>query len=318
MNVPQGPKMNTQFPFFIFVIVVLGALTLGDSAQAENAIPGGSYAVNDELCKLGAGDTNSMAEFRSRFGSDALLDVDENQITFAAIPAYCEITRFNKISSTLQVQAECNVSGNAEDILFSVEIKTGRLALRVIKGPRDGWFSPNFKKEYLLCKDIIQVRRERAAAEIQVRRESSAAEFYQRGLADDAKNNYDDAINEYTQAIQLNSGNASAFNNRCFDRAIIGQLQNALADCNESLRLSPNKAYALDSRGFAYLKLGQFEAAIADYDAALNLDPKMASSLYGRGIAKLKKGDADGHADITAAKAVDADIANEMAALGVN
>jgi len=44
----------------------------------------------------------------------------------------------------------------------------------------------------------------------------------------------------------------------------------------------------------------------------------LASSLYGRGLAKLKKGDtADGDADISAAKAIEAKIVEEFARYGV-
>ena len=51
---------------------------------------------------------------------------------------------------------------------------------------------------------------------------------------------------------------------------------------------------------------------------ALRLDPRLASSLYGRGLAKLKKGDtADGDADISAAKAIEAKIVEEFARYGV-
>jgi hypothetical protein len=63
--------------------------------------------------------------------------------------------------------------------------------------------------------------------------------------------------------------------------------------------------------------MGQFEAAIRDYDAALKADPKIAESLYGRGVAKVKNGDADGNADIAAAKALNPNIAELMAKLGV-
>jgi len=74
-------------------------------------------------------------------------------------------------------------------------------------------------------------------------------------------------------------------------RAIVGELQVALADCNEALRLKPDVDATLDSRGLTYLKMGQWDSAIDDYSSALRFDPKLASSLYGRGLAKLKKGD---------------------------
>ena len=92
---------------------------------------------------------------------------------------------------------------------------------------------------------------------------------------------------------------AAVWNGRCWSRAIIGALQEALSDCNEALRLEPNDTAAFDSRGFTYLKIGQWDSAIQDYSSALQHQPRLASSLYGRGLAKRKKGDtAAGKADM--------------------
>ena len=75
----------------------------------------------------------------------------------------------------------------------------------------------------------------------------------------------------------------------------------------------------VDSRGFVKLKIGTPRNAIPDYDEALRLQARKASSLYGRGIAKLRTGNtAGGNADIAAAKAIDARIAEEFAAYGIN
>jgi tetratricopeptide (TPR) repeat protein len=82
--------------------------------------------------------------------------------------------------------------------------------------------------------------------------------------------------------------------------------------------LIPNDADTLDSRGFAYLKLKNPDAAINDYNAALAVSPKMASSLYGRGLAEQIKGDqAAASKDIAAAKAIQANIADQFAKLGI-
>jgi tetratricopeptide (TPR) repeat protein len=84
------------------------------------------------------------------------------------------------------------------------------------------------------------------------------------------------------------------------------------------LRIAPNDPNIMDSRGFAYLRLDRLDDAVADYDEALRRNPKQADSLYGRGLAKLMKGDAaGGEADIAAAKAIRADIAEEFARYGV-
>ena len=74
----------------------------------------------------------------------------------------------------------------------------------------------------------------------------------------------------------------------------------------------------MDSRGLVRLRLGDYDKAISDYDDSLKLSPKNAWSLYGRGMAKRKKGDTAGsQADLAAAKALRADIAEEFAKFGV-
>ena len=109
------------------------------------------------------------------------------------------------------------------------------------------------------------------------------------------------------------------WNGRCWDRAILDRLQDALSDCNESLRLKPDAANTLDSRGLVYLKLGEIDKSLADYNAALKLDPRLSDSLYGRSLAERKKGDtAAADTDLAAAKALRPNVADEFAKYGVN
>lgn len=143
--------------------------------------------------------------------------------------------------------------------------------------------------------------------------------FYNRGRAYSRKGQFDRAIQDYDQAIKLKPDHASAFNNRCWERAIEGQqLEAALADCNEALRLRPNDANILGSRGLTYLKLKLNSASISDYDAALKITPDDATSLFGRGVARHRTGDkAGGDADIAAAKKKQNNIADDFAKWGV-
>src|SRR5215467_5168656 len=145
----------------------------------------------------------------------------------------------------------------------------------------------------------------------------SAEGYFNRGNAHLVKGHYDHAIDDYNQAIKLKADFAAAFDNRCWARAVAGILKQALADCNQALRLMPNNAATLDSRGFVFLKMTNFDAAVSDYDAALRINPKLAFALYGRGLARLKNEDPSGEADIAAAKALQADIAEEYARYGM-
>ena len=65
------------------------------------------------------------------------------------------------------------------------------------------------------------------------------------------------------------------------------------------------------------LKTTQFDAAVSDYDAALRANPKFAFALYGRGLARVRNDDPSGEGDIAAAKALQADIAEEYARYGM-
>jgi tetratricopeptide (TPR) repeat protein len=145
----------------------------------------------------------------------------------------------------------------------------------------------------------------------------SAETYFNRGNAHLGKSCYDHAIDDYNQAIKLKPDFAAAFDNRCWARAVVGILKPALADCNQALRLMPNNPATLDSRGFVFLKMTNFDAAVSDYDAALRSDPKLAFALYGRGLARLRNDDPSGEADVAAAKAIQADIAEEYARYGM-
>jgi tetratricopeptide (TPR) repeat protein len=144
-----------------------------------------------------------------------------------------------------------------------------------------------------------------------------AKAFSHRGTAFFTKGDYRRAIQDYSQVINLDPSNATAFDNRCWTRATLGLVEEALQDCDQSLKLRPNHAATLATRGFAYLKAGALDAAIVDYNAALATTPENAYALYGRGLAKLKKADADGNDDISAAKAIDREIALEFARYGL-
>jgi tetratricopeptide (TPR) repeat protein/predicted aspartyl protease len=110
-----------------------------------------------------------------------------------------------------------------------------------------------------------------------------------------------------------------ARNLRCWTRALWGEeLERALADCDTALKLRPDTAAFLDSRGLVQLRRGDYDRAIADYDRALRLGAKGAWSYYGRGVAKLRKGlIAGGKADIAAATALQAHIADEARERGI-
>jgi tetratricopeptide (TPR) repeat protein len=144
-----------------------------------------------------------------------------------------------------------------------------------------------------------------------------ATYYTYRAVAYDEEDEYEKAVADYLQAIRLEP-TLRRHDALCSSRSILGQLDLALADCNAALKIAPRDADALDSRGFVYLKLGRFDEAIIDYNAALSVRPSFQNALFGRGIARLRTGDtAGGNADIAAAKALEAEVAERFGDYGV-
>jgi tetratricopeptide (TPR) repeat protein len=118
-----------------------------------------------------------------------------------------------------------------------------------------------------------------------------AATFYNRGLAYSYKKEYDRAIADYTQALQLNPKDAKAFNNRGNAYYSKKEYDRAIADFNQALLLNSKDAAAFNNRGSAYGNKGEYDRAIADFNQVLLLYPKDAAAFNSRGSAYELKGD---------------------------
>jgi hypothetical protein len=140
--------------------------------------------------------------------------------------------------------------------------------------------------------------------------------YFKRGRTYAIKHAYALAGTDFDEVIRLRP-DGETYNNRCWTRAVLGDLQGALKDCDEALRLKPGLAIALDSRGLVDLKLGRNAEAIKDYSASIDKDPRSVSSLFGRALATKRSG-GDGRADLGLAKSMDANIGREFASYGVN
>ena len=82
--------------------------------------------------------------------------------------------------------------------------------------------------------------------------EQQARDAFDRGIAHAEKDQLDEAIDEYTEAIRLNPQCALAYSNRGDAYRKKGEFDKAIVDCTEAIRLDPKDAQALSHRGYAY------------------------------------------------------------------
>ncbi len=123
---------------------------------------------------------------------------------------------------------------------------------------------------------------------------SCADAYLARGNVKDDKGDLEGALADYTEAIRLQPDDASAYNNRGNTKRNKGDLEGALADYTEAIRLQPDYAVAYCNRGIMKHNKGDLEGALADYTEAIRLQPDYASAYYNRGIMKHNKGDLEG------------------------
>ena len=144
----------------------------------------------------------------------------------------------------------------------------------------------------------------------EARRESQGQltpwDYLRRGNRHYDAGEYDDAITDYNQAIDLDSNIAAAYYNRGVAYTKLGKYAEAIADYDQAITLDPQDAAAYNNRGIAYRNLGKYAEAIADYDQAITLDPKYAAAYNNRGYAYDDLGKyAEAIADYTQAIALD-------------
>ena len=76
---------------------------------------------------------------------------------------------------------------------------------------------------------------------------------------------------------------AGAYNNRGNSYNELKQFERAIKDYNQAIELKSDYAEAYNNRGATYAKLGQYARAIADYDRVIELKPELAVAYIGRG-----------------------------------
>jgi len=121
--------------------------------------------------------------------------------------------------------------------------------------------------------------------------------YYNRGSAKYKLKDYQGAIDEYTEAININPNYNVAYNDRGFVKYKLKDYQGAIDDYTQAIRIAPNYALAYYNRGNAKYKLQDYQGAVDDYTEAININPNYSVAYNDRGFVKYKLKDYQGAID---------------------
>ncbi|KAB8333997.1 tetratricopeptide repeat protein [Scytonema tolypothrichoides VB-61278] len=97
--------------------------------------------------------------------------------------------------------------------------------------------------------------------------------YYKRGLAHYHLGDYEGAIADYIQAIEINPYYGKVYNKIGLSRYHLGDYEGAIADYTQAIRINPNDAVAYRSRADIRYHLGDYQGAIEDYNQAVKINP---------------------------------------------
>jgi tetratricopeptide (TPR) repeat protein len=113
---------------------------------------------------------------------------------------------------------------------------------------------------------------------------------YNRGNAYAALRRYENAIEDYTEAIALHPRFPGAYNNRANALSAMARYTEAISDYSRVIMLDADHVGARYNRGVSFAKLGQLDRAIGDLTEAIRLDPLTANHYFTRALLHLRSG----------------------------
>lgn len=122
-----------------------------------------------------------------------------------------------------------------------------------------------------------------AATEEIERNPDDARAYYNRGVEYQDINEFDEAIKDYTRAINLDLKCVPAYYDRSICYMMLGEYDEAIADISRVIELSPDNEKGYICRAYIYFESDQFENAINDCNEAININSKSSDHYISRG-----------------------------------
>jgi tetratricopeptide (TPR) repeat protein len=125
----------------------------------------------------------------------------------------------------------------------------------------------------------------------QTEKHRTADEWFKQGLLFATTQRYENALNAFTRALEINPRYAEAYNQRGIILGKKDRFDQAIVDFTKAIEINPRYAVAYNNRGVLRAKKGNFDKGINDFTTALEIDPFYADAYYNRGVTWADIGD---------------------------
>jgi tetratricopeptide (TPR) repeat protein len=125
----------------------------------------------------------------------------------------------------------------------------------------------------------------------------TAEEYFQSGLEKHNREEYSEAIKDYTLAISANKNLKTAYFNRGACELALNNLKAAMEDFNKAIEIDPNYPDPHYGRATVFATLERYREALAPLDKVIELDEKFPNALLLRGQLRAQTGNKKGACD---------------------
>jgi putative GTP pyrophosphokinase len=112
--------------------------------------------------------------------------------------------------------------------------------------------------------------------------------YKHRGMANFAQSHYENAIEDFSRALEQDPGSYKAAYYRGVVKSVLQRYLEAIDDFSLSLEINPYQNFTLYRRGQAYYHLEDYPAALADCEASMALDPESEGPVKFRSLLQEK------------------------------
>ncbi|MTJ35175.1 tetratricopeptide repeat protein [Dolichospermum sp. UHCC 0260] len=252
--------------------------------------------LGEEVVKSRLGDFVTEVDYEKRIGGDGKIDFTLTSDSSIGIQVKARYGNFDKVQWSIS-REEIEKNAVLVCILIQEEVSEAQSEYNLILA---GFLPTNIIKSagvkaFVGIDELLYPGALRGYLESLT--SSDADKYISLGTECFNKKDYKGAIDDFTQAININPNYAKAYFNRGLARYHLGDKQSAIDDWTQAIRINPNYADTYYSRGLAHSELGDNQSAIDDYTQAININPNYDLAYRNRGIARSELGDKQGAID---------------------